>query len=104
MTQTIERQEPAPALSTAEVRTRHTRIHAQIISYLARNGASRISEILNEVSACRDTLGVHLKVLEDAQIIQCNLPPGTRARSTPFYSLRPQIPRSGSKRTEYSSR
>ena len=74
---------PAPA-----TKTRHTRLHAQIISYLARRGASRLSDILTEVDVCRATLFVHLAILEEEEIIQCDRPKGARSRSTPFYSLR----------------
>jgi|GEM_PF-2322976 len=94
MTQTAI-QEPAPATlpeppsgTAATRKTRHTRLHAQIISYLARRGASRISDILTEVDVCRATLFVHLALLEDEEIIQCDRPKGARRRSTPFYSLR----------------
>ncbi|WP_115790504.1 hypothetical protein [Arthrobacter silvisoli] len=69
-------------------KTRHTRLHAQIISYLARHGASRLSDILTEVDVCRATLFVHLALLEEEEIIQCDRPKGARRRSTPFYSLR----------------
>lgn len=84
---TQEPESPASAPS-APARTRHTRLHAQIISYLARHGASRLSDILTEVEVCRATLFVHLAILEEAEIIQCDRPKGARRRSTPFYSLR----------------
>jgi predicted ArsR family transcriptional regulator len=96
MTQTI--QEPASATGdipaesvsgpTPASKTRHTRLHAQIISYLARHGASRLSDILREVDVCRATLFVHLAILEEEEIIQCDRPKDARRRSTPFYSLR----------------
>ena len=88
-TTTQEPESPASA-PAAPTRTRHTRLHAQIISYLARHGASRLSDILTEVEVCRATLFVHLAILEDAEIIQCDRPKGARRRSTPFYSLRRQ--------------
>ncbi|WP_120521945.1 hypothetical protein [Arthrobacter celericrescens] len=94
MTQTAI-QEPAqtampesPSGSAPITKTRHTKLHAQIISYLARHGASRLSDILTEVDVCRATLIVHLAILEDEEIIQCDRPKGARRRATPFYSLR----------------
>lgn len=62
-------------------------IRAQIIEYLARNGASRLSDISSDVAACRDTIRSHLLALEKAAIVRSNIPAGTRARTTPFYSL-----------------
>ena len=88
MTQaTIQEPEPQTARPVPAAKTRHTRLHAQIISYLARHGASRLSHILTEVDVCRETLLAHLAVLEESGIIQCDLPKGARRRSTPFYSL-----------------
>ena len=79
--------EPQSTGPSAAVRDRRTRLHAQIISCLARNGASRLKDILAEVDVCRDTLIVNLGILEESSIIQCDLPKGARYRATPFYSL-----------------
>ena len=79
MTQaTIQEPEPQTARPVPAAKTRHTRLHAQIISYLARHGASRLSHILTEVDVCRETLLVHLALLEDSGLIQCDRPKGAR--------------------------
>jgi predicted ArsR family transcriptional regulator len=82
----------APAHPTAETEQDATlrgrrEIRTQIINYLARNGASKLSNISNSVTACTDTIRFHLKALEHAAIVQSNIPAEARSRTTPFYSL-----------------
>lgn len=90
MTQTAVPVEPHTARFDVKRRGRHQQIRTQIVEYLARNGASKLSEITNEVPACRDTIRSHLTALENAAVVRSNIPPGTRARTTPFYSLAAQ--------------
>jgi predicted ArsR family transcriptional regulator len=89
MTQTAVPPKSPAAKTDGKRRGRHQQIRTQILEYLARNGASRLSDITNEVTACRDTIRSHLTVLENAAIVRSNIPAGTRARTTPFYSLAP---------------
>ncbi len=59
----------------------------QIIEYLARNGASRLSDVSSELTASKETVRSHLKALENAAIVRSDIPAESRARMTPFYSL-----------------
>lgn len=90
MTQTAVPTESAAVRRDGKQPGRHERIRNEIIEYLARNGASKLADISNEVTACRDTVRTHLTALERAAIVRSNIPPGTRARTTPFYSLASQ--------------
>lgn len=100
MTQTAVRPQPQAAGTAGKTRGRNQRIRTQILEYLARNGASRVSDISNEVAACRDTIRTHLVALENAAIVRSNIPTATRARATPFYSLTPQTTLRGMEREE----
>lgn len=70
---------------TIHNRTQLTR--AQILAYLARNGASKVSDITDGVTACKDTVKARLAELEDEGSIRANVPAEIRGRTTPYYSL-----------------
>lgn len=75
----------APTRTTNKTRTQLTR--TQILNYLARNGASKVSDITDGVTACKDTVKARLSELEEEGSIRANVPADIRGRTTPYYSL-----------------
>ncbi|BCW04144.1 hypothetical protein NtRootA1_02820 [Arthrobacter sp. NtRootA1] len=75
----------APTRTTSQTRTQLTR--SQILNYLARNGASKVSDITHGVTACKDTVKARLSELEEEGSIRANVPADIRGRTTPYYSL-----------------
>ncbi|WP_416346419.1 ArsR family transcriptional regulator [Arthrobacter sp. MI7-26] len=60
-----------------------------ILDYLFKNGASRVADICHAVRLSRSTVHGHLLRLESAGTVRSNIPPGARARFTPYFSLSP---------------
>jgi predicted ArsR family transcriptional regulator len=90
MTADFELQSPKDVQTLERTaRTRRTPIRAQIIDYLASNGASKVADISSGIASCRDSVRHHLAALESASIVRSNIAPGERGRFTPFYALAP---------------
>jgi predicted ArsR family transcriptional regulator len=71
-------------------------IRAQIIDYLASNGASKVADISDGIASSRGSVRYHLAALEGASIVRSDISPGARGRFTPFYALAPGKTESGS--------
>jgi predicted ArsR family transcriptional regulator len=85
---TVELQNPATAhRGGRREKERSKPIRAQIIDYLASNGASKVADISSGVAASRDCVRYHLAALEGASLVRSNISPGTREGCTPFYAL-----------------
>jgi predicted ArsR family transcriptional regulator len=70
-------------------RAKSAPIRAQIISYLASHGASKVADISDGIASSRGSVRYHLAALESAAIVRSNISPGARGRFTPFYGLAP---------------
>ena len=70
-------------------KVRSNQIRYRIVEYLAHNGASKVSELSSALGATRDIVRYHLTALEAAAVVRSDIPPKSRARFTPFYSLAP---------------
>ena len=68
-------------------RSSSNKIRSQIVEFLGHNGASRVSDIKRALGASQEIVRYHLAALETASVVTSNIPPGNRARFTPFYSL-----------------
>ena len=66
---------------------RRSQVRSRIVEYLARHGASKVSDISSALGSSRDTVRYHLAALEGASMVRSNISPGMRASCTPFYSL-----------------
>jgi predicted transcriptional regulator len=85
---TVELQNPATARRGDRREKERTKpIRAQIIDYLASNGASKVADISSGVVASRDCVRYHLAALESSSLVRSNISPGTREGCTPFYAL-----------------
>ena len=90
MTADFELQSPTEAHRIERTkRARSTPIRAQIINYLASNGASKVADISSGIAFSRDCVRYHLAALESASIVRSNISPEARGRCTPFYALAP---------------
>jgi len=72
-----------------EPKVRSNQIRDRIVQYLAYNGASKVSELSLALGATKDIVRYHHTVLEAGSVVRSDIPPSTRARFTPFYSLTP---------------
>jgi predicted ArsR family transcriptional regulator len=72
-----------------EPKGRSNQIRDRIVEYLAHNGASKVSELSIALGTTRDIVRYHLTALEAVSVVRSDIPPRTRARFTPFYSLTP---------------
>ncbi len=66
--------------------TNHS-LRDRILAYLEQHGPRRTYDISAAVRASKGATQYHLTALESASLVQSNIPPENRARSTPFYAL-----------------
>ncbi|XAS66872.1 ArsR family transcriptional regulator [Micrococcaceae bacterium Sec5.7] len=59
----------------------------RIMAYLEGHGPRRTSDISAALRASKGATQYHLSALESASLVRSNIPPESRARSTPFYTL-----------------
>lgn len=82
------------SLTVPEDADRRHDVRSRIIEHLARNGASKVSDISSTINSSKENVRYHLAALEAASLVRSNISPGTRGGCTPFYALIPAIARS----------
>lgn len=64
-----------------------SRLKTDIIEFLSRHGASRISSLTEELGASRARVQYQLSLLEAEALVLSDRPSEQRRRFTPFYRL-----------------